>query len=564
MPPATPSELPILGLGDQARGDQYRASGYWHDKALTDYLDEAVAEAPDHLCITDGVRSLTYRDVQGEAYRLAATLRTLGVRTGERVAVQLPNWAEFTIAYLALARIGAVLVPIMPIYRSNEVEYVLQNSGAVVVITAGSFRKFDYQQMYAELRATCPDLRQVVIVRGTVGTEGSLAYEELARPGATDLPDGALLGSPAAPDAPHVIVYTSGTESRPKGCCHTWYTIGFSVRGLAREVLRMTPDDVMFMPSPITHSTGLVIGIGVPLVARASAHLMDVWDPEDALRRIKEFGCTVTATATPFVRMLLDTLDPDLHDVSSMRAWLCAGAPIPSAMVAEAAERLPDCRLLPVWGCSEVMAGTTCRLEDPLEATEHSDGRAAVTGVEIKVVTFGGVEAKLGEEGELLYRGPGRMIGYWGDPQRTDTAIDADGWYHTSDLARMSEGGYVRISGRSKDIIIRGGTNISAREVEDLLITHPKVNAAAAVAVPDERLGERMFLFVVAADPAAVPTLGELVDFLRNDKKIANHKLPEGFALIDALPLTATGKIQKFQLRQLARELSERQRAESR
>ncbi|MHA6758281.1 AMP-binding protein [Streptacidiphilus sp. PAMC 29251] len=555
MPTYTMHDTPAVGDPDRARAADYLAAGHWQDKPLTAYLDEAAQTTPERLYVTDGVRSLTYAEFRGEAYRLAAGLRRLGVRPGDRVAVQLPNWAEFAVAYLALARIGAVLVPIMPIYRRNEVQFVLDNSGAVLAITSGVFRGFDHQAMYAELREVCPALRQVVVVRADKTAEGVLAYAELARPGSDQMPDPSELGSPAAPDAPHVIVYTSGTESRPKGCCHTWYTIGYSARGLAGDVLKLTPDDVMFMPSPVTHSTGLVIGVGVPLIAGASVHLLDVWEPGEGLRRIKEYGCTVTATATPFVRMLLDAFDPEQHDVSSMRAWLCAGAPIPPAMVTEAASRLPACRLLPLWGCSEVMAGTTCRLEDPLSTTVSSDGRAAIDGIEVRIAAFGGTEAPLGEEGELLYRGPGLMRGYWENPQRTAAAIDDDGWYHTSDLARMSEGGYVRISGRTKDIIIRGGTNISAREIEDLLITHPKVRAASAVAIPDERLGERMFLFVVAS-AEGVPTLAELVDFLRHDKQIATHKLPEGFAVVDELPLTATGKIQKFQLRQLAAKLA--------
>ncbi|HCT78823.1 MAG TPA: cyclohexanecarboxylate-CoA ligase [Micromonosporaceae bacterium] len=543
------TKIPVLSDGDRQRAADYLRSGLWHDKPLTAYLDEFAQADPDRVFVTDGVRSLTYAQLRSEAYRLAASFRGLGVNTGDRVVVQLPNWAEFVTTYLALIRIGAVLVPIMPIYRHNEVQYLINHSEAIAVVTAGNFRNFDYQQMYRDLRGNCPSLKDIIVARGEAFPGSTIAFEDLVHPDRTELWE----GEEAPADAPHAIVYTSGTEARPKGCCHTWHTIGFNVRGLSRDVLRVTAADVMFMPSPITHSTGLVLGVGVPLAAGAALHLMDAWEPNEGVRRMVQYGATMTATATPFVRMALDTYDKEEHDLSAMRVWLCAGAPIPPALVEEVSERLPGCRLLPVWGCSEVMAGTACSLDDPLSASINSDGRAALSGVELKIVTVEGREAAIGEEGEICYRGPGRMLGYWGAPERTAAAIDADGWYHTSDLARMAEGGYIRITGRIKDIIIRGGTNISAREIEDHVITHPKVAVAAAIGVPDEKLGERMCLFVVPAGDEA-PTLAELSDYLKNEKQIATHKLPERLAVVDALPMTATGKIQKFELRRLALE----------
>jgi acyl-coenzyme A synthetase/AMP-(fatty) acid ligase len=542
--------VPPLSAGDRLRGNAYREKGWWQAKTLPSYLDEFAASSPDRVFVTDGIRSLTYAHLQGEAYRFGAALRRLGIDAGDRVVVQLPNWAEFVVTYLALARIGAVLVPIMPIYRHNEVRYVLNHSEAVAAVTCGVFRNVDYQQMYDDLRAACPSLRNVIVARGP-GADGVLSFDDLSRPGATDLPDASDLGPGAAPDAPHAVVYTSGTESRPKGCTHTWYSIGYNVRGLYQATLRLTPDDVMFTPSPVTHSTGLVLGVGAPLAAGAGLHLMDVWEPVEGLRRIEQYQCTATATATPFVRMALAAYDPDKNDVSRLRVWLCAGAPIPPAMVEEVAERWPDCRLLPLWGCSEVMGGSVCSLDDTLAVTVNSDGRVAFPGVELKVVAVDGAPAAAGEEGELCYRGPGRMVGYWGDPERTNAAIDEDGWYHTADLARMDADGYVRITGRIKDIIIRGGSNISAREIEDHVITHPKVAAAAAVGVPDDVMGERLFLFVVPTDRGA-PTFDEIVAYLKVAKQVAPNKLPEWVAVVAELPTTPTGKIQKFELRRLA------------
>jgi cyclohexanecarboxylate-CoA ligase/acyl-CoA synthetase len=545
------SKVPLLSAGDTERGASYREHGWWQAKTLPAYLNEFIASAPDRLFVTDGTCSLSYAQVGGQAYRLGAALRELGVGRGDRVVVQLPNWAEFVIAYLALARIGAVTVPVMPIYRHNEVEYVLRHSEAVAAITCESFRSVGYRQMYADLRAAAPDLRHVIVARdGGQDLGPALSFAALSRPDASDLPGADALGPEPDPGDPHCVVYTSGTESRPKGCAHTWNSIGYNVRGLWQDTMAITPDDVMFAPSPVTHSTGLVVGVGVPLASGAGLHLMDVWEPGEGLRRIEQYRCTATATATPFVRMALAAYDPQVHDVSSMRVWLCAGAPIPPATVTEVAERWPECRLLPLWGCSEVMTGSVCRLEDPLETTVSSDGRAAFNGIELKVIAPDGDLAPPGAEGEICYRGPGRMLGYWGDPERTAAAIDSGGWYHTADLARMDGSGYMRVTGRIKDIIIRGGANISAREIEDHVLTHPKVAAAAAVGVPDEVMGERMYLFVVAS-AAGTPTFSEIVAFLRDDKQLAPNKLPERFAVLDELPMTASGKIQKFELRRL-------------
>jgi acyl-coenzyme A synthetase/AMP-(fatty) acid ligase len=546
------ARVPLLSVGDAERGAAYRQQGWWQARTLPSYLDEFIASSPDRLFVTDGTRSLSYAQVGGEAYRFGAALRELGVRRGDRVVVQLPNWAEFVIAYLALTRIGAVTVPVMPIYRHHEVEYMLRHSEAVAAVICDSFRSFGYRRMYADLRPSAPDLRHVIVARdGGQDLGPALAFSALSRPDAADVPGAAALGPEPDPGDPHCVVYTSGTESRPKGCAHTWNSIGYNVRGLWQETMRITRDDVMFAPSPVTHSTGLVVGVGVPLASGAGLHLMDVWEPAEGLRRIERYRCTATATATPFVRMALAAYDPQAADVSSMRVWLCAGAPIPPSTVEEVAARWPGCRLLPLWGCSEVMTGSVCRLEDPLSTTVSSDGRAAFAGIELKIIAPDGGRARAGAAGEICYRGPGRMLGYWGDPERTATAIDHDGWYHTADLARMDDSGYLRVTGRIKDIIIRGGANISAREIEDHVLTHPKVAAAAAIGVPDEVMGERMALFVVAS-PLGEPTFTEIIAFLREDKQIAPNKLPERFAVLPELPMTASGKIQKFELRRLA------------
>jgi cyclohexanecarboxylate-CoA ligase/acyl-CoA synthetase len=393
--------------------------------------------------------------------------------------------------------------------------------------------------MFRELRP-----KSLVVVRGAAG-EGEYSLADLTQP---DRADGEFDESGPRPGADdgHVLIFTSGTESRPKGCFHTWNTIGFTVRGLSKA-FGLDRDSVTFAPSPVSHGTGLAMGVAAPIWTGGSIHLQDVWQPKEGLARIREHRCTHAATATPFVRMALDAFDPATDDVSSMRAWVCAGAPIPASLAEEVSTAFRGCRLLPLYGASEIFATTACWLSDPPEMAVISDGRPALDGVEVRV---------LDESGEVCYRGPGGMLGYWRDPERTALAIDADGWYHTGDRGEFNAEGLLRLKGRIKDVIIRGGTNISATEVEEHLLTHPKVRAVAVVAMPDRLMGEKACAFVVPAE-AEPPTLPELADYLKNVRRIAVHKLPERLEIVQELPMTPTGKVQKFALRDEARRLVE-------
>ncbi len=552
------NQLRDAGIGFRYTAEQaarFRQRGWWEDEILLDYLDRWTLDDPDRELATDGAGRLSYSSARGQAYRLAAELRRMGVEQGDRVLVQLPNWNEFIVIYLAAIRAGAVLVPIMPIYRHDEVGYILERSEARVAFTAGEFRAFDHLRMFRELRPRSPALERLVVVRGA-RSEGELALFDLTRPDRRpdDFDESAVGPRPGADDG-HVMIFTSGTESRPKGCLLTWNTIGFSVRGLSRA-FQLDRRSVMFAPSPVSHGTGLAMGVAAPILAGGSIHLQEVWQPKDGLARIREHRCTHAATATPFVRMALDAFDPAQDDVSSMRAWVCAGAPIPASLAEEVTAVFRGCRLLPLYGASEIFATTACWLSDPPEMAVVSDGHPALDGVEVAIMNELGERAPAGEEGEVCYRGPGAMLGYWRDPERTAIAIDGDGWYHTGDRGQFSAEGLLRLKGRIKDVIIRGGTNISATEVEEHLLTHPKVKAVAVVAMPDRLMGERACAFVVPAG-ADAPTLTELADYLKNTRRIAVHKLPERLEIVKELPMTPTGKVQKFALRDQARRLVE-------
>lgn len=540
---------PDLTVGDRFDADAarlFRERGWWSDGSAAGLLDRWAEQTPHRRFLSDGSNELDYAAVRECAYGLGAALLAAGVRRGDRVVVQLPNWSEFVIAYLAIARIGAVTVPIMPVYRDTEVGHVLHNSGAVAAITAGEFRRFGHADMFRRLRADCPELATLVVARGAT-LDGELAFDDACTTGFTD----SDLGSHPDPDAPHVIVYTSGTESTAKGCAHTWNTLSFSGVGLARDVFELTAEDVMFMPTPVSHATGLVVGVIAPLAVGAETHLMDVWEPKEGLARIEKYRCTTAAASTPFVRMALDAAPGEARDVSSMRMWLCAGAPIPEALAREFEELFSGGLLNPLYGCSEVMAAISCRADDPIERRSGTAGKPALDGVQIKLLDGDGVEVAQGEEGEICYWGPGASLGYWRDPERTSATIDADGWHHTGDLGRRDADGYIQISGRLKDIIIRGGTNLSAAEIEGYVSAHPDVAQVAVVPYPDDRLGEKACAVVVPT-PGTAPTLSDITGYLR-ERRISLQKLPEKLVLVDELPLTATGKVQKFMLRELAR-----------
>ncbi|CUU56542.1 cyclohexanecarboxylate-CoA ligase [Parafrankia irregularis] len=520
-------------------------SGRWKASSFFDLIGAQAGAAGDRTFVFDGTTSLTYGEFHERALRLAVGIASTGVGRGDRVAVQLPNWTEFPLVAAALSRIGAIIVPIMPIYRDDEVGYVLDHSGAVAAITADTFRGFEHRAMFQILATGRDRLRRVIVARPEGDLAGATALESLYTEG--DLADlGASLGPDSSPDDGFLIVYTSGTTSRPKGCYHTFNTLRASAEAIAAS-LRYTERDVQFGPSPITHSTGLVTSVVLPLLAGASSYLMEAWDPQEALARIERHGCTATVSATPFLQMLMTAYDPAKHDPSSMRVWVCAGSPISAAVVERAGAVLPHCRTLSLYGRSENFLTTMCTLDDAPERALTSDG-SALAGAQVKVVGPDGLEVPRGEEGDIAYRGPSHMLEYFRDEKQTAALFTPEGFSRSGDLGRMDADGFVRVTGRTKDIIIRGGMNISAREIEDHLLAHPAIADVAVVGMPDERLGEKACAFLVL-EPGAEPlTLADITDYLRAHR-VAVQKVPERLEVVPALPMTATGKVQKHVLR---------------
>jgi acyl-CoA synthetase (AMP-forming)/AMP-acid ligase II len=538
--------------------DHYYRSGVWSADTFHDLLVRRVEENPDKVFATDGTRSLTFRELFDAGQRLAVGLHRRGLRRGDKAAVQLPNWVEFIEVLTALSRLGVIMVPIMPIYRREDVGYVLSNAGARAVFTPAEFGKFDYLDMYRGIRQADPELMIVVARPESAAHDVADVFtlDQLL----ADIDDDsarAELGDPPSPDDPFVIVYTSGTTSRPKGCVHTFNTYCAGARGLV-EQFGYTEADVQFGPSPIAHTTGLVTSVLLPILTGAATHLMAKWDPVHGIEEIQRFGCTAAVTAPTFLHTLLSDYDADNHDLSSLRLWTCAGAPIPGAVVERAGVTLPKMKVLSLYGRSENLVTTTCSVTDDVSCALTSDG-TAMAEAKVKIVDHVGEEVRRGVEGDIAYRGPAHMIEYLANPAETAALFTKDGFSKSGDLGKMTDEGYVRVTGRTKDIVIRGGMNISVREIEEHLAHHPALRAFSVVGMPDERLGERVCCFVVAATGHDAPTVDDMREFLL-ERGIPIQKTPERVVVVDVLPMTATGKVLKHELR---KDIEQRLRAEA-
>ena len=517
------------------------AGSFWPNRTLLDHLARAVAAAPDKVAVvatrseTGAVRRISYRDLDHMSGAVAGALAARGVGHGDVVSFQLPNWWEFTVLHLACLKLGAVSNPLMVIFRERELTFMLGLARSKVLVVPASFRGFDYPAMVAGIRSDLPDLAHVFVAGGT----GEDTFDQLL--------DGAPQ-PPAAlsPDDVIQLLYTSGTTGEPKGVMHTSNTM-LSNLGPFAERLGLSADAVIHMPSPMAHQLGFMYGLVLPVMLGATAVLQDIFVAEEMARQIISERATFTMGATPFLNDLTEHVAASGIGTPSLRIFVSAGAPIPRALVTKARATL-GAAIVSAWGMSENGAVTTTRPEDPEEKTTMTDG-VALPGMEVRVLDASGAVAPAGEEGQLQVRGCSNFIGYLRRPELDPK--DADGWFDTGDLARMDEAGYIRITGRSKDIIIRGGENIPVVEVEGLLFKHPAVAAVAIVGYPDERLGERACAFVVPRDGQSF-SFEAMAAYLA-EQRMAKQYIPERLEIVSELPRTPSGKIQKFRLRETVR-----------
>jgi cyclohexanecarboxylate-CoA ligase len=527
---------------------RFYEQGLWRRETFFEVLEAQIAVRGDKVFGTDSTTSTTFREIRDHALAVAVGLRRRGIGPGDRVAVQIPSWTEFFAIAVGLSRLGAVMVPIMPIYRRDEVGYVVEAAGCKAAFTAEEYRGYRHADLFLELAQSSDLLETVVVLRAGAVPDGAVGFEDLCADlsGLTDTGVAEEIGLGVGPDDPFVIVFSSGTTSRPKGCLHTFNAMACGAR-LLGQGWQYSESDVQFGPSPVTHTTGLVTSFIMPLLHGAASHLMEQWNPSEALQHIATHRCTACVSATTFLQTLLEVYDPEVHDASSMRFWTAAGSPIPGSFVERARKALPEMAVLSLYGRTENVTTTMCTLEDDPARSVTTDGRALPLQ-EVRIVDELGNEAPRGEEGDIAYRGSMNCLEYIGQPEETAANYTVDGFHRSGDLGRMDDDGFIRVTGRLKDIVIRGGMNISVRQVEDLLSAHPRVRDVAIVGMPDERLGEKVCCYLVPTGDQPPLTLDEIRDHLLGEG-LPIQKVPERVEVVEALPTTATGKIQKHLLR---------------
>lgn len=528
-----------LTFNEQRRA-AYRQQGLWGDASLADYWQQTARAMPDKIAVVDNHgASYTYSALDHAASCLANWMLAKGIESGDRIAFQLPGWCEFTVIYLACLKIGAVSVPLLPSWREAELVWVLNKCQAKMFFAPTLFKQTRPVDLILPLQNQLPQLQQIVGVDKLAPATSSLSLSQII---ADNTPLTTAITTHG--DELAAVLFTSGTEGLPKGVMLTHNNILASERAYCAR-LNLTWQDVFMMPAPLGHATGFLHGVTAPFLIGARSVLLDIFTPDACLALFEQQRCTCMLGATPFVYDLLNVLEKQPADLSALRFFLCGGTTIPKKVARECQQL--GIKLLSVYGSTESSPHAVVNLDDPLSRFMHTDGYAAA-GVEIKVVDDARKTLPPGCEGEEASRGPNVFMGYFDEPELTARALDEEGWYYSGDLCRMDEAGYIKITGRKKDIIVRGGENISSREVEDILLQHPKIHDACVVAMPDERLGERSCAYVVLKAPHHSLSLEEVVAFFSR-KRVAKYKYPEHIVVIEKLPRTASGKIQKFLLR---------------
>ncbi|MFD7312476.1 AMP-binding protein [Streptomyces sp. NPDC059883] len=508
-------------------------------------LDRAIAAYPDREALVDvpSQRRWTYAEFGAAVGELARALLGRGVAKGDRVGIWAVNCPEWLLVQYATARIGAIMVNINPAYRAHEVEFVLRQSGISLLVASLAHRNSDYRALVEEVRARCPDLRSVHYIgdpswHELLATAGQVTEDQLAGREAT-----------LSCDDPVNIQYTSGTTGFPKGATLSHHNIlnnGYFVG----ETVGYTEQDRVCLPVPFYHCFGMVMGnLGVTSHGACVVIPAPSFEAVATLRAVERERCTsLYGVPTMFIAEL-NLPDFASYDLSSLRTGIMAGSPCPVEVMKRVVSEMNMAEVSICYGMTETSpVSTQTRRDDDLERRTGTVGRA-LPHIEVKVIDpVSGVTLPRGTAGELCTRGYSVMLGYWNEPERTAEVIDAGRWMHTGDLAVIREDGYAQIVGRIKDMIIRGGENVSPREIEEFLYGHPKVADVQVVGVPDEKYGEEILACVIPRDPADPPALADIVAYCR--ERLAHYKIPRRVEILAEFPMTVSGKVRKIELRE--------------
>ncbi len=513
------------------------------EQTIGDNLDAAVAAYPDREALVDraALSRLTYAELGAEVDRLARALLAAGLAKGDRIGIWSPNTTEWVLTQFATAKIGAILVNINPAYRTHELTYVLNQAGIRMLVTAASFKTSDYVAMVESSRADCPVLEQVFVV-GQDSWNTLLARADEVSPERLTAAQRDL-----DPHEPINIQYTSGTTGFPKGATLSHHNI-LNNGYLVGELCRYTEADRVCIPVPFYHCFGMVMG-NLAAVSHGACMVIPApgFDPAATLAAVSEERCTsLYGVPTMFIAEW-SLPDFDSYDISSVRTGIMAGSPCPASMMTKLIESGVD-EMTICYGMTETSpVSTQNRTDDTFEQKVNTVG-SVHPHLEIKVTDpLTGETVPRGTPGEFCTRGYSVMLGYWEEPEKTAEVL-VDGWMHTGDIAVMDEEGYVQITGRIKDMVIRGGENIYPREIEEFLYTHPDVLDAQVIGVPDPKYGEELCAWVRMREGAAPMTAESLREYASG--RLAHYKIPRYVLVVDDFPMTVTGKVRKVEMRE--------------
>lgn len=574
---------PISEAGEWRKMNVTRIS----QTSIVDRLHRWAEEQPDQIALVDVDpdsqmdRAWTWSELERNSDALAAMLSEMGVSPGEPVAYQMPNCAEFVALSMAILKVGGICCPIIPIFREREVAFVLSRSKSKVLVIPEGYRNRNIAEEIAELLASnaggAMSLAHVVVLgNGSDSVEvsrGATQVRNSINSGQVDvewhrynaISDVVMYHEhqirkswpcAATPEMYAQLLFTSGTSGEPKGVLHRMSTLN---RASAMEInhLKLTSADRVFVPSPLAHQTGFLYGMWNAIILGVPQIVQSLWNGKRGLDAIRRWKASFVQAATPFLSDLVDAVEESGEKPGDLRIFVATGAAVPRGL-AEHATRVLDAAVCGAWGTTETCLGAlSAPVDEPIN-TWGTDGRA-LDGVKLRIVDNQGNVLSPSEEGQLEVNSPCMFEGYLDHPEWTSEVLSSDGWYKTGDLAVIDASGYLRMRGRIKDVINRGGEKIPVGEIEDLLYRHPLVKDIAIVAMPDARLGERACAFVVASGDI---DLIEVQRYLES-AKVSKHYWPERLEIIEVLPRNATGKVQKFQLRDRIREAMEKERGNS-
>ncbi|MGM0509611.1 MAG: AMP-binding protein [Thermoplasmatota archaeon] len=516
-------------------------------------LEDKAEEYPDKEAIIFEDRRITYKELNEQAERLAHFLKKRGIGKGDKVAIWLPNLPEWVVAWFAIPKLGAVVVPTDPWLKSGEIEYMFGDSDTKAVITSEKAGKYNFLDILEKVAPKLDELDTIVLLEGESDEMPTVNYDDALEEGKGWRDDEEYLSNKETlePDDVTFILYTSGTTGKPKGVQLTHYQIVKNAHDQGK-ILHTSDEDKLVIPVPFSHCFGNVMSITLTVVFGGTMLPLLEFHPKKALELVEEEKATmIHGVPTMFIRELELSKEGD-YDTSSLRTGIMAGSSCPVETMKSVINDL-GCNVSITYGLTEASPGVTMtRFDDSIEDRVQTVGRV-MPDQEIKVVDDSGEEVEPGETGELLVKGYNVMVGYYKEPNQTEETIE-NGWLHTGDLAEMDERGYVKIVGRKKDMVIVGGVNVYPREIEEYLIENPEIQEVAVVGVPDEDLGEVVAAAVVPTENADL-TPQDVVDFLYG--RVASSKVPRYVSVGVDLPVSGRGKVQKFKLRDNLTEMVE-------